>query len=110
MFYIIFLFSFFLFVLFSWTKDSKKKEKKKKRKLNHELNFLYGNLFGPIIFSSWLIKVMVSAIEASIGILKAMYKHYMDNNEDASFKDRHICIFNCKNKYQYFLKYLFDPE
>ena len=53
---------------------------------------------------------MVSAIEASIGILKVMYKHYMDNNEDASFKDRHICIFNCKNKYQYFLKYLFDPE
>ena len=53
---------------------------------------------------------MVSAIEASIGILKVMYKHNMDNNEDASFKDRHICIFNCKNKYQYFLKYLFDPE
>ena len=53
---------------------------------------------------------MVSAIEASIGILKVMYKHYMDNNEDASFKDRHICIFNCKNKYQYFLKYWFDPE
>ena len=100
-----------MFVLFSWTKDSKKKKKKKKeRKLNHELNFLYGNLFGPIIFSSWLIKVMVSAIEASIGILKVMYKHYMDNNEGASFKDRHICIFNCKNKYQYFLKYLFDPE
>ena len=24
---------------------------------------------------------MVSAIEASIGILKVMYKHYMDNNE-----------------------------
>ena len=61
-------------------------------------------------FSSWLIKVMVSAIEASKGILKVMYKHYMDNNEDASFKDRHICIFNCKNKYQYFVKYLFDPE
>ena len=36
---------------------------------------------------------MVSAIEASIGILKVMYKHYMDNNEDASSKDRHICIF-----------------
>ena len=41
-----------------------------------------------------------------------MYKHYMDNNEDdvfkdnnedAVFKDRHICILNCKNKYQYFL-------
>ena len=53
---------------------------------------------------------MVSAIEASIGILKVMYKHYMDNNEDASFNDRHICIFNCKNKYQYFLKYWFDPN
>ena len=39
---------------------------------------------------------MVSATEASIGIL---YKHYMDNNEDADFKDRHICIFNGKNKY-----------
>ena len=36
---------------------------------------------------------MVSAIEASIGILKVMYKHYMDNNEDASFKDRHIYVF-----------------
>ena len=52
MFYIIFLFSFFcLFVLFLERKTAKRK-KKKKRKLNHELNFLYGNLFGPIIFSS----------------------------------------------------------
>ena len=53
--YIFIFFFFFLFVLFSRTKDSKKKEKKKEkkeRKLNHELNFLYGNLFGPIIFSS----------------------------------------------------------
>ena len=39
-----------------------------------------------------------------------MYKHYMGNNEDADFKGRHICIFNSKNKYQYFLRYLRDPE
>ena len=59
MFYIIFLFSFF-FVCFIFLnerqqkkkKKKKKKRKKKERKLNHELNFLYGNLFGPIIFSS----------------------------------------------------------
>ena len=25
-----------------------------------------------------------------------MYKHYMDNNEDADFKDRHICILIAK--------------
>ena len=53
---------------------------------------------------------MVSAIEASIGILKVMYKHYIDNNEDASFKDRHICIFNCKNKYQYFSNICLIPN
>ena len=55
MFYIIFLFSFFFcFLYFLERKAAKKKEKKEKkeRKLNHELNFLYGNLFGPIIFSS----------------------------------------------------------
>ena len=52
MFYIIFLFSF-LFVCFIFLNERQQKEKKKKeRKLNHELNFLYGNLFGPIIFSS----------------------------------------------------------
>ena len=36
---------------------------------------------------------MVSAIEASIGILKVIYKHYMDNNENADFKHRHIYVF-----------------
>ena len=53
MFYIIFLFSFF-FVCFIFLNErqQKKKKKKKERKLNHELNFLYANLFGPIIFSS----------------------------------------------------------
>ena len=50
MFYIIFLFSFF-FVCFIFLNERQQK-KKKERKLNHELNFLYGNLFGPIIFSS----------------------------------------------------------
>ena len=54
----------------------------------------------PLFYSASLIKVMVSAVEASIGVLLVMYKHYMDNNEDADFKDPHICIFNCKNKYQ----------
>ena len=61
MFYIIFLFSFFVCLFyFLERKTAKRKRKKKKkktkknkeRKLNHELNFLYGNLFGPIIFSS----------------------------------------------------------
>ena len=55
MFYIIFLFSFFVclfFFLNERQQKKKKKKKKKERKLNHELNFLYGNLFGPIIFSS----------------------------------------------------------
>ena len=51
MFYIIFLFSFFCLFYFFERKTAKRK-KKKERKLNHELNFLYGNLFGPIIFSS----------------------------------------------------------
>ena len=46
---------FFIYVFFSiflnerQKKGSKKKETKK-IKLNHELNFLHGNLFGPIIF------------------------------------------------------------
>ena len=35
-----------------------------------------------LFFHPDLIKVMVSAIEASIGILKVMCKHYMDNNEE----------------------------
>ena len=53
-FYIIFLFLFsFFFVCFIFLNERQQKERKKKeRKLNHELNFLYGNLFGPIIFSS----------------------------------------------------------
>ena len=53
MFYIIYLFSFFCLFYFLERKTAKRKKKKKKeRKLNHEINFLYGNLFGPIIFSS----------------------------------------------------------
>ena len=52
MFYIIFLFSFFFVCFIFLNERQQKKKKKKERKLNHELNFLYGNLFGPIIFSS----------------------------------------------------------
>ena len=62
-----------LFFFLEWqTKQRKKKERKNeshKIKLNHEINFLYVNLFGPIIFSAWFIKVMIFAIKASIGIL-----------------------------------------
>ena len=52
MFYIIFLFSFFFVCFIFLNERQQKKKKRKERKLNHELNFLYGNLFGPIIFSS----------------------------------------------------------
>ena len=31
-----------------------------------------------------------------------MYKHYMDNNEDADFKDRHICILIAKTNISIF--------
>ena len=50
MFYIIFLFSFFFVCLIFLNERQQKERKKNERKLNHELNFLYGNLFGPIIF------------------------------------------------------------
>ena len=51
----IFIFIFFVCFIFlneRQQKEGKKKKKKKERRSNHELNFLYGNLFGPIIFSS----------------------------------------------------------
>ena len=116
MFYIMFLFSFFvcLFYFLERKTAKRKKEKKKKKKRKKVESRIKFSIWKPFWSNFFFILInqgiMVSAIEASIGILKVMYKHYMDNNEDASFKDRHICIFNCKNKYQYFLKYLFDPE
>ena len=112
MFYIIFLFSFF-FVCFIFLNERQQKERKKKKKRKKVESRNKFSIWKPLrsnYFFILIIKVMVSATEASIGILKVMYKHNVDNNEDACFKDRHIYIFNCKNKYQYFLKYLFDPE
>ena len=53
---------------------------------------------------------MVSTTEASIGILKVMYKHYMDNNEDASFKDRRICILIAKTNISIFSNICLIPN